>query len=179
MFYGSVGLGDYTARFRFPKHMRTTASQYLVYFPRFLADLGYSVDMHLTEQEGRIFLRIVPMDRKCGREQVYEQLSVFLCSVQVLHMPKYITMSLNVAGRQWLNALGHFACQVRVWSPLLEIGFNRSCSLNLMDYHEGDNVGIKPGHRVLEVGGVKRIVIMDSKFEEEQAVKVLLSLRRR
>lgn len=67
-----------TATFTFPDQITTQCQQYLLYFVRFLQDLGISATSDLTESAGQILYSVTPISSEDALDKIREALAVYL-----------------------------------------------------------------------------------------------------
>lgn len=64
--------------FDFPPEFKSTCSQYLHYFGKFLEDQGVQNQLSVKEEEGRTILQVTPTDQDHALEEIGRQLAVYL-----------------------------------------------------------------------------------------------------
>lgn len=64
--------------FIFPKEIKFPCEQYLLYFTRFLKDLGIEAASKLTDEAGRVLFSVTPTDDKEALVKIREALTVYL-----------------------------------------------------------------------------------------------------
>jgi len=64
--------------FDFPKEVRTSCKQYLVYFSEFLRDLGVNVQSEIADSAGRTLLAVSPLDSRDALNRIAEALHLYL-----------------------------------------------------------------------------------------------------
>jgi len=64
--------------FMFPKNLKITCEQYLLYFAKFLYDLGINATSDLKEEAGKVLFSITPVDDVEALDKIREALSVYL-----------------------------------------------------------------------------------------------------
>jgi hypothetical protein len=64
--------------FEFPKELKTTCEQYLLYFAQFLQDLGINATSNLKEEAGKVLFSVTPTDDVEALDKIREALAVYL-----------------------------------------------------------------------------------------------------
>jgi len=64
--------------FDFPDEVKVPCEQYLLYFGRFLKDLGVKADTALTDEAGQVLFTVTPADEKDALDKIRTALDVFL-----------------------------------------------------------------------------------------------------
>lgn len=66
------------ASFDFPKELKVSCEQYLLYFAQFLKDLGINATSNLKEEAGRVLFSVTPTDDIEALDKIREALAVYL-----------------------------------------------------------------------------------------------------
>jgi hypothetical protein len=67
-----------TKYFDFPKELKISCKQYLLYFAQFLKDLGINADSNLKEEAGKVLFSVIPTDDIEALDKIREALAVYL-----------------------------------------------------------------------------------------------------
>ncbi|HEV7645314.1 MAG TPA: hypothetical protein VGO50_15325 [Pyrinomonadaceae bacterium] len=67
-----------TFSFKFPEELRISCEQYLLYFGKFLQDLGIKATSNIEEEIGNILFSITPTDNITALDKIREALAVYL-----------------------------------------------------------------------------------------------------
>lgn len=66
------------ASFNFPDLVKTSCEQYLLYFAKFLNDIGINATSVLKEESGKVLFSVTPTDDKTALEKIREALAIYL-----------------------------------------------------------------------------------------------------
>jgi archaellum biogenesis ATPase FlaH len=70
--------GSLLVFFDFPDEIRVPCEQYLLYFAKFLRDLGVEVETALTNEAGQVLFTVTPKDQTEALEKIRSALDVYL-----------------------------------------------------------------------------------------------------
>jgi len=65
-------------QFAFPKHLSTACEQYLLFFGKFLQEIGIAATANIDHKASRVLFSVVPDDPEEALEAIYEALKVYL-----------------------------------------------------------------------------------------------------
>ncbi|MCU0532712.1 MAG: hypothetical protein MUD14_02210 [Hydrococcus sp. Prado102] len=65
--------------FDFPEEVKTPCEQYLLYFVRFLRDLGIESTAELKEDAGQVLFSVTPTNKRDALDKIYDALRIYLC----------------------------------------------------------------------------------------------------
>ena len=65
-------------KFIFPDQIKNECQQYLLYFTKFLQDLGVSVSSKITEEAGKVLFSVSPTDDNEALDRIREALAIYL-----------------------------------------------------------------------------------------------------
>ncbi len=74
----NIQKNSFTAIFNFPVNLQATCEQYLLYFGKFLKDLGIEASSNLREEAGEVLFSILPKDENEALDKIREALAVYL-----------------------------------------------------------------------------------------------------
>jgi hypothetical protein len=83
--------------FNFPLSLKITCEQYLLYFARFLQDLGINATSNLKEEAGKVLFSVMPTDDVEALDKIREALAVFfnLPSSPIVYDDSFAAMRLQ------------------------------------------------------------------------------------
>ena len=67
-----------TTSFTFPKELKVSCEQYLLYFAQFLHDLGINATSNLKEEAGKVLFSVTPTDDIEALDKIREALAIYL-----------------------------------------------------------------------------------------------------
>jgi hypothetical protein len=70
------------SEFLFPEQIKSSCEQYLIYFVKFLQDLGISANSNLKEEAGKVLFSVTPTDDIEALDKIREALALYL------HLPE-------------------------------------------------------------------------------------------
>jgi hypothetical protein len=68
----------FQTNFKFPKEIKFSCEQYLIYFVKFLEDLGINTTSNLKEEAGKVLFSVTPTDDIEALDKIREALAVYL-----------------------------------------------------------------------------------------------------
>jgi hypothetical protein len=70
--------GSLVSRFMFREEIRVPCEQYLLYFTRFLEDLGVEATADLRHEAGQVLFSVTPADKDEALDKIHEALMIYL-----------------------------------------------------------------------------------------------------
>ncbi|HEX9927490.1 MAG TPA: hypothetical protein VGB02_02980 [Pyrinomonadaceae bacterium] len=157
--------------FNFPKEISDSCQQYLVYFARFLRDLGINATSNIKEEVGKVLFSVTPTDDIEALDKIREALAVYLNlpSSPIVYDDSFAAMRLQ----QQIENLQHsqkMAARELQLTEKLVIAQSEMIQEKNIIISQKDSV-IKQQHKVIEKITSKSIM-MDSLENKEELEEI-------
>lgn len=135
------------AVFNFPKEIRTSCEQYLIYFAQFLADLGVEVNTSITHSAGETLFKVVPNDPDQALNQIRDALNIYLDLPSAPDSELSVLDNYDVAANQLKANIYHLKGQLSLADAMIQRKDATISSLNLTIFNQ---------EKIIEVVQVKK-----------------------
>lgn len=103
--------------FNFSDDTRTICSQYLIYFGKFMEDLGVDLNTSIEEKGNSVLLSVTPVDKDTAVSKIYDALRIYL------EIPKYeytSTSEMTIQSNQLKANLLHLKSQILLSQSIIQ-----------------------------------------------------------
>ncbi len=157
--------------FTFPTAIRVAAQQYLLYFARFLGDLGIRATFDLREKAASTLFSVTPLDGNDALERVRRALDVFLEIPRSPIAESALTQRTDPAGTELRLQIMHLTNQVEYAKAILQAKDATIEALSISNYRYRQVIS-------RGLGDLDTEILASAKKEEEELVPGVVSVKK-
>ncbi len=138
----SIDENSLTTFFHFPQNIKTSCTQYLIYFAQFLADIGVEVNTEIQEEAYQTMFRIKPKHKSEALNIIQEALEIYLKAPSDPEFETQIVSNNDIAITQWQANIYHLKSQLALSQALAQAKDAQIEALQLYNYQYRQVVNI-------------------------------------
>ncbi|NRR93365.1 hypothetical protein HSX10_17460 [Winogradskyella undariae] len=125
-----------TSIFKFPDEIKEPCQQYLIYFSKFLEDLGIQASTSIEQEAQSILFMVTPQDPSQALSKIRDALNIYLKLPEVPDLEKYSSDFNNISVHQLVSNIYHLKSQLLLSQSVIQAKDATIASLNFTNYQQ-------------------------------------------
>lgn len=125
-----------TSIFNFPEEIKQPCEQYLIYFSKFLQDLGIEASTSIEQEAQNVLFMVTPKDPSQALSQIRDALSIYLKLPEIDDIEKYSVNNNDVGVQQLVSNIYHLKSQLLLSQSIIQAKDATIKTLNFNNYQQ-------------------------------------------
>ncbi len=125
-----------TRFFNFPAEIKEPCEQYLIYFSKFLEDIGINATSSIEEKVNGVLFTVKPKDSVEALSMIKNALNIYLSLPEIPDLDKYASLNNDVGVRQLVSNIHYLKSQLLLCQSMIQMKDATISALNLANYQQ-------------------------------------------
>ncbi|WP_299547895.1 hypothetical protein [Seonamhaeicola sp.] len=168
--------------FNFPSELKEPCEQYLIYFSKFLQDIGIDAETSIKEEARGVLFTVIPKDSEEALSQINSALNIYLSLPEIPDLEKYTTSFDDVGVKQLMSNIHFLKSQLLLSQSMIQLKDATINSLNLTNYQQRvllEEQSMKPQNEERVLGEIVTIKEYEGKGFKINLPKLFRMIKRK